>query len=62
MRPNQSASTVTPAYSRLLGDLKTLPIGIATYGLISRFPDAYRKLLPSEDEMVARLAGWTQEE
>ena len=39
----------------------TLPIGIATYGLTSRLPEAYRKLLPSEDEIVARLAGWNEE-
>ena len=40
----------------------TLPIGVATYGLTSRLPEAYRNLLPSEDEIVARLAGWRQEE
>lgn len=39
----------------------TLPIGTATYGLTSRLPKAYRKLLPSEDEIVARLAGWNEE-
>lgn len=40
----------------------TLPIGVATYGLTSRLPEAYRNLLPSEDQIVARLAGWRQEE
>ena len=40
----------------------TLPIGVATYGLTSHLPEAYRNLLPSEDEIVARLAGWRQEE
>ncbi len=39
----------------------TLPIGVATYGLTSHLPDAYRNLLPSEDQIVARLAAWTQE-
>lgn len=39
----------------------TLPIGVATYGLTSHLPEAYRNLLPSEDEIVARLAGWRQE-
>lgn len=38
----------------------TLPIGIATYGITSRLPDAYRKLLPSEEELMARLAGWDE--
>lgn len=36
-------------------------IGVATYGLTSHLPEAYRNLLPSEDEIVARLAGWRQE-
>lgn len=39
----------------------TQPIGVATYGLTSHLPDAYRNLLPSEDEIVARLAGWRQD-
>lgn len=39
----------------------TLPIGTATCGLTSCLPEAYRNLLPSEDEIVARLAGWTEE-
>ncbi len=39
----------------------TLPIGVATYGLTPHLPDAYRNLLPSEDEIVARLAAWTRE-
>ena len=36
----------------------TLPIGVATYGLTPNLPEAYRNLLPSEDEIVARLAAW----
>ena len=39
----------------------TLPIGIATYGLTPHLPDAYRNLLPNEDEIVARLATWRNE-
>ena len=34
------------------------PIGIATYSLTPHLPDSYRKLLPGEDEIAARLAGW----
>lgn len=40
----------------------TLPIGVAAYGLTARLPEAYRKLLPRGDEIVARLASWKQEE
>ena len=40
----------------------TLPIGVATYGLTSHLPEAYRDLLPSEDQIVARLAAGRQEE
>ena len=40
----------------------TLPIGAATYGLTSHLPEAYRDLLPSEDQIVARLAAGRQEE
>lgn len=36
----------------------TLPIGIATYSLTPHLPDNYQKLLPSEDEIAARLSGW----
>ncbi|MBI3711396.1 MAG: DUF1016 domain-containing protein [Burkholderiales bacterium] len=36
----------------------TLPIGVATYSLSSTLPEAYRNLLPSEDEIAQRLAGW----
>lgn len=39
----------------------TLPIGVATYGLTSHLPESYRNLLPSEDEIAARLQGWGQE-
>lgn len=39
----------------------TLPIGVATYGLTPHLPEAYRNLLPSEDDIVARLAAWAQE-
>lgn len=35
-----------------------LPIGVATYSLSSTLPEAYRNLLPSEDEIAQRLAGW----
>ena len=31
------------------------------YGLTPNVPNAYRNLLPSEDNFVARLAAWTQE-
>ena len=43
--------------------LKTamLPIGVATYGLTSHLPEAYRDLLPSEDEIVERLKGWDKD-
>jgi len=34
------------------------PIGITTYSLTPHLPDSYRKLLPGEDEIAARLAGW----
>lgn len=40
----------------------TLPIGVATYGLTSHLPEAGRDLLPSEDQIVARLAAGRQEE
>lgn len=35
-----------------------LPIGVATYSLTPHLPDSYHKLLPSEDEIAARLSGW----
>jgi predicted nuclease of restriction endonuclease-like (RecB) superfamily len=43
--------------------LKTamLPIGIATYSLTPHLPENYRNLLPSEDEIASRLAGWDTE-
>ena len=40
----------------------TLPIGVATYGLTSHLPEAGRDLLPSEDQILARLAAGRQEE
>ena len=40
----------------------TLPIGLATCALTSHLPEAGRDLLPSEDQIVARLAAWRQEE
>lgn len=36
----------------------TQPIGIATYSLTSHLPDAYRELLPDEDEIRERLKQW----
>jgi predicted nuclease of restriction endonuclease-like (RecB) superfamily len=39
----------------------TLPIGVATYGLTSHLPESYRNLLPSEDEIAARLQDWGKE-
>jgi predicted nuclease of restriction endonuclease-like (RecB) superfamily len=43
--------------------LKTamLPIGVATYSLTPHLPENYRNLLPSEDEIASRLAGWDTE-
>ena len=40
----------------------TLPIGLATYAMTSHLPEAGRDLLPSEDQIVARLAAGRQEE
>jgi predicted nuclease of restriction endonuclease-like (RecB) superfamily len=39
----------------------TLPIGVATYGITSTLPEALRGLLPSEEAIAERLAGWVQE-
>lgn len=36
----------------------TQPIGIATYSLTPHLPAAYQHLLPSEEEIRARLQGW----
>ena len=36
----------------------TMPIGVATYGTSSRLPEAYRNLLPTEQEIAERLKDW----
>lgn len=40
----------------------TQPIGIATYSLTPHLPAAYQHLLPSEEEIRARLQGWEGDE
>ena len=36
----------------------TQPIGVATYSLTSHLPDAYREMLPGEEEIRERLNQW----
>ncbi len=37
-----------------------LPIGVATYGITPHLPAAYKGILPSEEAIAERLAGWVQ--
>lgn len=39
----------------------TQPIGVATYSLSSTLPEAYKNLLPSEEEIAERLSAWGRE-
>lgn len=38
--------------------ITTMPIGVTTYGTSSRLPEAYRHLLPTEQEIAERLKDW----